>query len=116
MNYEIDTETPMPSRASVKKSRYDKLLDSLKVGQSVKTKDPYTAKKVHTSLSGRIKARKLNHLRVALRANMNDGYSRVFLIERETNKKPVTPKPITKSPINQKPPKHIPDHRVHRIE
>ena len=88
MSYEIDTKTPMPVRRPYNTvSKYDKLLDTMEVGQSVKTKDARAAKILYTSLSARLTARKLNHLRVALRSDMDDGYHRVFLIEREIKKK-----------------------------
>lgn len=81
MSYEIDTKTPHPGHGY--RGEYLDLLDRLKPGQSVKTKDKSTIKRIASGLRKALKARGDDgRYRVSIRTNMPDGYHRAFLLAR----------------------------------
>lgn len=80
MPYEIDTKTPHPSRGQ---GVYLELLEKLKPGQSIKTKDKKVVARVSAGLRKALRSQGSDaHYRVSQRMNMDDGYHRVYILAR----------------------------------
>ena len=82
MSFEIDTETPYPKNTWGRASKYDELFENLQPGQSLKTDNEATAKRLANAMVNYIKRNKLDGVRPSIRMNMDDGYHRVFLIKK----------------------------------
>ena len=83
MDYEIDTKTPYPSSNRASLSEYVELLEKLKPGQSIKTKDEKVAVRVSNGLRRALQVQGADaHYKISRRTNMADGYHRVFLLAK----------------------------------
>lgn len=83
MDYEIDTKTPYPRSTKGSSGKYIELLEKLKPGQSIKTKDEKVAVRVSNGLRKALRDKGADaHYRVSQRMNMHDGYQRVYIIAK----------------------------------
>src|SRR5690625_817991 len=81
MDYEIDTKTPYPRSTKGSSGKYIELLEKLKPGQSIKTKDKKVAVRISVGLRKALRDKGADaHYRVSQRMNMPDGYHRVYLV------------------------------------
>src|SRR5690625_1655882 len=83
MDYEIDTKTPYPRSTGGSSGKYIELLEKLKPGQSIKTKDEKVAVRISIGLKRALQTQGADaHYRVSQRMNMPDGYHRVYIIAK----------------------------------
>src|SRR5690625_4948652 len=83
MDYEIDTKTPYPGSNRASLSEYVELLEKLKPGKSIKTKDTKVVMRVISGLRRALQVQGADaHYRVSQRMNMPDGYHRVYIIAK----------------------------------